>query len=316
MKPLLRCALGVLGMALLALSGAARDWDEIAASGVLHVGMRDLSSLARDSNSKEYPGFLYEMAQAFAKENNLRLEVHIIDSFAKYWTKDGEVLTRTGRVATPDIYRSIDVAVEAFTVTPARQKLVHLSPYIDNVELFFGTTDVPLREYKDLIGKRVLLYESMSFYPVLKAELEAREIPYETTYIRQEEDAVVLLKPRTDRKDKVNLYLFPASATADGKLVYHYIAKQFADASINDSLGIIFRLFSNSYYTQNLRPYFPVNTTRTQLAWGSSHENKALNAKIDAFIAQYKASGAFSESFKRYTGMGLEDYHALIEMIE
>ncbi|MBE0496871.1 MAG: transporter substrate-binding domain-containing protein [Campylobacterales bacterium] len=316
MKLLFRYALGVLGMALLALSGAARDWDEITSSGVLHVGMRDLSPLARDSNSKEYPGFLYEMAQTFAAENGLRLEVHVMDSFANYWTKDGEILTQAGRVATPDIYRTIDFAAEAFTITKPRQKLVHLSPYIDNVELFFGTNDSPLREYKDLIGKRVLLYESMSFYLVLRDALEARQIPYETTYIRPEQDAIVFLKPRVDRKDKVNLYLFPAGETTDGKLVYHYIARKFADASINDSLGIIFRLFSNSYYTQNIRPYFPVNVARTQLAWGSSHESTVLNAKIDAFIKRYKDSGAFSEQLKRYTGMSLDDYHALIEMIE
>ena len=316
MRLLFRYVLGFFGVGLLALSGMARDWDEIAASGVIHVGMRDLSSLARDSNSKEYPGFLYEMAEAFAAENGLRLEVHIVDSFAKYWTKEGEILTQTGRVATPDIYNAIDFAAEAFTVTSSRQKLVHLSPYIENVELFFGTTDAPLREYKDLIGKRVLLYESMSFYPVLKAELEARGIPYEIVYIHQKEDAVVMLTPHVDKKEKVNLYLFPASETTDGKLVYHYIAKKFADVSINDSLGIIFRLFSNSYYTQNLRPYFPVNATRTELAWGSSHENKVLNEKIDAFIERYKNSGTFSRQLGRYTGMSFGDYKALVEMIE
>ena len=239
-----------------------------------------------------------------------------MDSFAKYWTKNGEILTQTGRIATPDIYRSIDIAAEAFTVTDFRQKLVHLSPYIENVELFFGTTDAPLREYKDLIGKRVLLYESMSFYPVLKAELEARKIPYEIVYVRSKEGAAIPAKPYIDKKEKVNLHLFPADEPTDGKLIYHYIARKFADVSINDSLGIIFRLFSNSYYIQNLRPQFPVNTARTQLAWGSSHESKVLNAKIDAFIASYKASGAFSERLKYYTGMDLAAYMALIEIIE
>lgn len=293
-----------------------RDFEEIKASGVLKVGMRDLSSLAYDSGNKVYPGFLYEMVHAFAKAHNLKVDLKVIESFSAYWSLDGEILTKTGRIDVPEIYDDIDVAAEAFTVTPQRQKLIHMSPYIENMELFFGNNLKPLNDYDDLIGKKILLYEGMSFYPTFVSELEKRQIPFERIYIRPKGDSVEPIEAHKDSLTKVNLYLFPADEKVDGKLVYHYIAKGLLDVSVNDSLGIIFRLFSNSYYSQNLRPYFPLSPIKTQLAWGSSPRTPALNKAIDTFIAQYKASGTFSKQLQHYTGMSLGEYEKLLTMIE
>lgn len=306
----------LLSAALFMVSLNARDLDEIKASGVLKVGMRGYSSLSYDSSNKVYPGFLYEMAYAFAKSQGLKMELTVVKSFAAYWEKDGEVLTQTNRIEIPDIYEQIDIAAEVFTVTPQRQKLIHMSPYIENMELFFGNNKMPLNGYGDLLGKRILLYEGMSFYPTFVKELEKRQIPYERIYIRPSGDTVEPLTAHKDHPAKVNLYLFPADEKVDGKLIYHYIAKGFLDGSINDSLGIIFRLFSNSYYSKNLRPYFPLNTKKTLLAWGSNPKSLKLNSEIEAFIKEYKASGDFSRQLERYTGMSLEEYEKLLTIIE
>jgi len=128
---------GLLCVVLCIGSLQGRSWDEIKESGILKVGMRDLSSLAYDSTNKTYPGFLYEMAYAFAKSNDLKIELVIMDSFSAYWTYDGEVLTQTNRIEVPQIYDTIDLAAEAFTITPQRQRLIHMSPYIDNMEFFW-----------------------------------------------------------------------------------------------------------------------------------------------------------------------------------
>jgi ABC-type amino acid transport substrate-binding protein len=316
MSFIIRAFYGLLCVMLCTGSLNGRDWDEIKASGVLKVGMRDLSSLAYDSGNKVYPGFLYEMVSAFAKAHDLKMELIIVDSFSAYWMHNGEVLTQTQRIEVPEIYNTIDVAAEAFTVTKQRQKLIHMSPYIENMELFFGNNQTPLKGYEDLIGKRILLYEGMSFYPVFINELQKRKIPFERIYIRPKDDTIEPITSHEDRLDKVNLYLFPADEKVDGKLIYHYIAKGLLDGSVNDSLGVIFRLFSNSYYSQNLRPYFPLSLAKTELAWGSSPNSPKLNDAIDEFIAQYKASGTFSKQLKRYTGMDLAEYEALLMMIE
>ena len=181
---------------------------------------------------------------------------------------------------------------------------------------FFGNNKAPLEGYENLLGKRILLYEGMSFYPTFIKELQKRQIPYESTYIRPKRDTIEPLSEHEDHAAKVNIYLFPADEKVDGKLIYHYIAKGLLDGSVNDSLGVIFRLFSNSYYSQNLRPYFPLSQVKTQLAWGSSPKTPKLNQKIDAFIADYKASGAFSKQLERYTGMDLDEYEALLMIIE
>ena len=109
---------------------SARSWQEIKESGVLKIAIRDMSSLGYNSKSKEYPGFLYEMALAFAKQNSLKLEVHTVDSFSDFWKKNGVVLLKTQRDETPDIYNKVDLVPEAFTVNTKRKKLVHINKYL------------------------------------------------------------------------------------------------------------------------------------------------------------------------------------------
>ena len=272
--------------------------------------------MAYNSKSKDYPGFLHEMALAFAKKNDLKLEIHTVDSFSDFWKKDGEILLKTEKYETPDIYDKVDVVTEAFTVTPKREKLIYMSPYIENIELFFGDINKPIKNYYDLIGKKILLYESMAFLDVFKKELEKRNIPYNMVYVQKDKDSI---KPKENYKvryDKVNLYVFPVNEKYDGKLIYHYLANKTIDASINDSLGIIFRLFSNSYYSENIRPYFPVKTNKTFLAWGMDHKTKVLNKKVDEFIKEYKLSNEFSKKLEYYTGMTLESYNDLVSKIK
>ena len=294
----------------------ARSWSEIKQSGVLKIGTRDISSFSYNSKSKDYPGFLYEMALAFAKQNNLKLEVYTVDSFSDFWKKDGQILLKTQKVETPDIYSKVDLVTEAFTVTSKREKLIHMSPYVENRELFFGDINKPIKNYYDLIGKKILLYESMAFLDVFKKELEKKNIPYNMVYVQKDKDSIKPKKEYEIRYDKVNLYVFPVNEKYDGKLIYHYLANKTIDVSINDSLGIIFRLFSNSYYSENIRPYFPVNDKKTFLAWGMDHKTKILNKKVDDFIKEYKLSNEFSKKLDHYTGMTLESYNDLVSKIK
>ncbi|MGM0518509.1 MAG: hypothetical protein ACQERD_02570 [Campylobacterota bacterium] len=306
----------LISQTFFSLEVLARPWQEIKQSGVLKIAIRDMSSLGYDSKSKDYPGFLYEMALAFANENDLKLEVYTVDSFSDFWKSDDVVLLKSQKNKTPDIYNRVDLVPEAFTITAKREKLVHMSPYIENMELFFGDINKPIKNYYDLVGKKILLYESMAFLDVFKKELNKREIPYNMVYVDKSKDSVKPKKRYEIRDDKVNLYVFPVNEKYDGKLIYHYLANKTIDVSINDSLGIVFRLFSNSYYSENIRPYFPVSVKKKFLAWGLSHNTKVLNKKVDEFIKEYKLSNKFSKKLEYYTGMTLEDYNELVSKIK
>ena len=156
----------------------------------------------------------------------------------------------------------------------------------------------------------------MAFLKVFKEELEKRDIPYEQVYVKKNKDSIEPKKPYKNSKSRVNLYVFPVKQKYDGKLIYHYLANKTIDVSINDSLGIVFRLFSNSYYSQNIRPYLPVRKEKTQLAWGSNKDTKILNKKIDKFISDYKSTEAFSNKLQYYTGMTLTEYNELVSKIK
>lgn len=294
----------------------ARDWETIKKSGVLKVGLRKSSSLIYHPVDTKNRGMMYDMADDFAKAHNLKTEFIVIPSFSQYWLSNGKMLNKTNDIATPDIYQDIDIAAEVFTVTKRREELIHMSPYIDNVELLFGTHGTKIKGYKDLIGKRLLSYEGMSFYNILKTEMDKQQIPYKVIYVKSIDGELIVPKSHKDSKDKVNFYNFPSNSQLDGTSVYHYVAGGFADVGINDGISVIVRLFSNNYYRENLRPLFPAQKNMTQLAWGSEKDNTLLNEKIQLFMKKDKENGNFSQRLNKYVGMTLEEYNQLINLIE
>lgn len=295
---------------------SARDWDVIKESGVLKVGVRNSSQLVYAPNDKEHPGFVYEMVRDFASQHGLKLELLIAPRFASYWTKGDEFLLKTNTITTPDIYQKIDVAAEIFTVNEQRRKLVHLSPYIDNVELFYGVQGLKIKSYEELLGKRVLAYESMSFLKIITDELKMRKIPFEITYIELQKDRIKTPEGHQDKADKVNLYVFPPGTRPSGTDSYHPVALKDVDLGVNDGVAVIYRIFGNSFFQNNLRPLFPARKQHSQLAWGSTKNDKKLNQKIADFIEKDRSSGAFSKRLQKYLGMSLDEYQQIIGMIK
>ena len=295
---------------------SARDWESIKKSGTLNVGVRDGSNFVYHSIDKEEKGMMHDMAQSFAKYYGLKMKIKTVPSFAQYWKLNGEILLKNNITKTPEIYNDIDIASEIFTVTKRREELINMSPYLDNVEIFFGKHDQNVKSYKDLIGKRVLTYASMSFKKVILSEMENRNIPYIITYVNHKDDKLILPKGHKVNKDVVNVYLFPVDTKSDSSLIYHYMAKGEADVSLNDTISVMITLFDNNYYSSKLRPYFPAQKNMTKLAWGSSKRNKVLNEKIKEFIQHDKFSGNFSKRLYKYTGMTLDEYNKLINMME
>jgi len=300
---------------LYAIPLEARDWESIKKSGVLKVSLRESSTLNYNGTNSNH-GLNHDMVNNFAKLHNLKMEFIITKSFADLWKRDGEILLKNNKIATPDIYDKVDIAADILTVTAQREKLIKMSPYIDNVELLFGNHNLKISSYKDLIGKRVLTWDAMSFSTILKTQFEKQNIPYKVTLVYEKENKLLLPKGHKVGKDIVNLYLFSGDAKVSGKMLYHHIINDYADVGINDGVSVMSNLFENSYYRENLRPLIPAQEQTSKLAWGSDKKNLILNKKINEFMEIDKKNGNFSKRFYKYISMSLDEYNQLINMIE
>lgn len=310
---------GILAVAMVITftsQALSRDWQEIMDSGVLRVGMRSGAQIVYRPSDLSRPGMMYEMVKAFAKHHELDLKIVEVPNFKSYWVEGGEVLPKTNRVVTPDIYDTIDIAAEVFTVTSRREELVHMTPYLENSELYFGHKGVKLSTYSDMVGKTIVMFETMSFYPIVVKALEEHGIPYKIDYVMPSAGSVDLPPDFILASDKLNLLIIPAESEVDGALSYHPVAEGKVDLGINDSIAVMVRLFGNSFYKANLSPLMPAQQHKTQLAWGSRHEDEELNARIAEFIDSYKESAAFSSLLEKYIGMGHDDYQKMIGMMQ
>ncbi len=309
-------AIGLLAMVELSTSLQARNWETIKESGYINISVRESSTLLYNSSSTDGYGMSYDLAKDFASYYNLDAKFIVTNSFGDYWKSNGEILLKNNKMATPDIYDTIDLAADIFTVKDRREELIDMHPYMDNVELFFGSHNLNIKSYQDIIGKRLLLWESMSFNSIVKNEMDKQNIPYTVTYVDYKDNRFILPVNHKVNDKVVNLYFFPANTNVSSKLVYQFIVSSYADIGINDAPSLMLEIFEKAYYRDNLRPFIPAQTKRTKLAWGSAKENKILSKKIKEFIALDNKNKNFSKRFYKYLGMNLNEYKELINMIK
>ncbi len=294
----------------------ARDWESIKKSGYINISVRESSTLLYNSSNTDGYGMNYDLAKDFASHHKLDVNFIVTESFKNYWTQNGDILLRNNKIATPDIYKTIDIAAEIFTVKERRKELVDMHPYMNNVELFFGSHKLNIKNYKDMIGKRVLLWEAMSFNEIVKNEMDKQNIPYKVTYVDYQNNKFIVPADYKIDDKLVNLYFFPANTNVSSKLVYQFIISNYADIGINDAPSLMIDIFEKAHYRENLRPLIPAQSNQTKLAWGSEKKNKILSNKIKEFISIDKQNGNFSKRFYKYLGMTTKEYQQLIDMIK
>ena len=301
---------GIVSLLLCTVGAEARDWQEIVKSGTLNVGVRTAAQVVYRPASPEKPGMTYEMVREFAVLHGLKLNLVEISSFSTYWK---------GESGTPPIYDDIDLAAEIFTVTDKRKKRVKLTPFVDNIELFFAAKGSPIKTYDDLKGKTILTYEAMSFYPLVKHQFEGHGIAYQETFVTPVGDkngSFTIPESFKKSPDKINLMVFPRGTKAKATMSYLPVADKVIDVGINDGIGVLYRVFEVGHFKDKLRPLFPANSKRNQLAWGSPHDAAELNKKIAEFFELDRANGNFSKRLEKYVGMTHEEYQMLVSMFE
>ena len=308
-----RCFIISLFALMATTSGQARDLPEILDSGQLVIGIRERPSLYSPT-TPELPGFAYEIVNAFAKNLGVSLRIVTISKFKDYWMHGDTFLLREKNITrTPDIYQSIDLAAEIFTVTDRRRKLIHMVPYIDNVEIFYGHEEINSNSYETLRGKSIFLFESMSFYTIVSKRLKGLAIPFSISKIHIQAGEVI-----TDSTDgaseaqDVHLMVLPKDQELFGLGSYMLVVGKELDVGITDSMLLLRTLHQETMLRNKLKPLFPARDTASQLAFGCAHGTPLLNTRLDTFMKDFTTSTEFSQLLMKYTGYTTVEYKALI----
>ncbi len=294
----------------------ARDLPQILDSGYIIVGTRDISIAIYNSKNKDLPGFCYEIANSFANDLGVSLKLYIVDKFGDYWMKDGKFLTKPPfQIATPDIYKKVDMVADIVTVTEKRKKLVNMIPFIENTELFFARKDVNIKNYEDLRDHKVFTIESMTFYPLLKKALDERGIPYVINYVKLGEGGKKLLyigekKPVKD--DEVEILLYPINTPVFAFMNYYEVIFGNADVSMQDAFSFFLHYFEISAFTDNLKPLFPMQDKIGYLSFCIPHKSPRLTERFEAFMKDFRNSYTFNNLVEKYMGLSYEEYRKIL----
>ncbi|BBE30867.1 hypothetical protein OSSY52_10080 [Tepiditoga spiralis] len=295
----------------------ARTLKEIIDSGYLIIGIRNLrTSTIYQPENKENPGFCYELAKTYADYLNVKLKVHIVNLFSDYWKKDGELIFKSDKNVTPDIYNKVDIVADIITVTDKRKKYVNMIPFAENTELLFGRKESNIKKYEDLKGKKVLLLESMSFYTIFIDELKKRSIRYgfNKVYFEKDNSLHYFEKNNVFFKDKVNILLIPQDYTIPKFGFYYQVLLKNTDVSILDSFSFFPKWFNTYSLKENLKPLFPERDKIGYLSFCTSYETKELNKSLSNFISFMKKTDKYNLLFEKYIGIGYNDYKNILNV--
>ena len=303
---------------------AARDLDEIKASGKLIVGLRKTATTwAVDPKTGAESGFTYELASAFASGLGLKLEIVTIPTFGDLWKKDGAIPAGFDKdpsvVYTPDIYREIDVAAEILSPQPWREKLVELVPFIENTDIVLARKDLNLGSNRDLPGKRVFLVTGMSSYAIFTAkmkELGQAFVEEAAKLVAIDTEPRLLpvsgsLRP-VGYSGPVHLYMLPAGTPFKSFTGIWLIQSGQADFGLADYLSILLQLWENPAFRDLVVPAYSFSGQNIPLCFSLAKDSPRLKAELAAFFSAMKSDGRFSALVKKYTGFTYDEYKSIM----
>ncbi|NBC29385.1 MAG: transporter substrate-binding domain-containing protein, partial [Spirochaetes bacterium] len=282
MKPLMRHVAVLILVALAAAPSWARDLTEIHSSGRLTVAARPSSTLIYSPDTRDLPGFCYELASAFARAIDLDVDMVPVSSFRDYW----EPVESDG---TPALLTEVDLYADILTVTPQRREAVAMVPFIDNTEILVGASTTTAESFEDLRGRRIAVVEGMSFGRVLESALTAAGVPYqrEPAGIRR---GVIVPTSTTETADTdaVRILLLPPGTRTTLMFFPDQLAKGAIDFFILDSFSLFHQLTMSQSLRTSVRPAFPLNREVGRLAFATSRHAPELEAALGNWMRQYR----------------------------
>ena len=281
----------------------AEDLPEIKERGELTAGARPVSTLIYSPDNETMPGFCYELVSKFAESLDVELKIQPIDSFREYWKR-----TETGNGLV--LMKKVDIYAEILTVTPDREKLLHMTPFIENSEVLVGDAGGTAHTFEDLRGRRISVVKGMSFQNVLEKALVAHGIPFARIPAVLENGTII---PAPDHgmgnsKDGVSLLLLPPDTRTTIMFFPEQIAKGAVDFFILDSFSLFHQLNTSQTLRRTVRPVFPINDRIGKLAFGVDKEATALAAALDEWMSSFQQSRRYDLLLKRYIGLTYQQY--------
>lgn len=281
----------------------AEDLPEIKKQGELVVGARPVSTLIYSPENETMPGFCYELASKFAGSLDLELKVVPVESFREYWKR-----TDAGNELV--LMNEVDLYAEILTVTPEREKILNMTPFIENSEILVGNADSRTRTFEDLPGKRISVVKGMSFQNVLENALHANDIPF-TRIPAVLENGTIVPAPGhavNDSEDVVSLLLLPPGTRTTIMFFPEQLAKETIDFFILDSFSFFHQFNISQTLRRTVRPIFPINDQMRELAFGVGKEAPALAAALNEWMSSFKQTPQYEALLKRYIGLTYQKY--------
>lgn len=281
----------------------AEDLPEIKERGELTAGARPVSTLIYSPDNETMQGFCYEIASKFAESLDVELKIKPIESFREYWKR-----TDTGNELV--LMNEADIYAEILTVTPDREEMLHMTPFIENSEVLVGDAGGTSHTFEDLRGRRISVVKGMSFQNVLEKALTAKGIPFARIPAVLENGTIIPAPGHgvENSKDVVSLLLLPPDTRTTIMFFPGQISKGAVDFFILDSFSLFHQLNTSQTLRRTVRPVFPINERIGKLAFGIDKEAAALAAALDEWMSSFQQSRRYDLLLKRYIGLTYQQY--------
>lgn len=278
----------------------ARNLTDILDSDKLIVAIRNIpSEVIYFPKNQESPGFCYELAKGFAERLGVKLEIFEVKKFSEYFEKN--------------LFQKVDLIADILTVTEKRKQIIEMVPFVENTELFFGRMDLNIKNVEDLKGKRIVTFESFSYYKTLLTLLDSNGINY---VINRYDNDLKTLSTNPVPKDSVEILLVPSGVSYSPYFVFMEIIEDRADVSIFDSFSFVQKYYNAVFLMDHIKPLFPATDKIGYLAFGFEKDNRSLAREFSEYLDEIKKNAEFDKLFEKYMKISYTDYLKLLEVNE
>jgi len=249
--------------------------------GVIKIATRD-SILIYELDAQGNPqGFHYRIMKMFADYIGVEADFRVID-FSEYFMLDGKVpetvKTDPELSYSPDLFKEVDVYMDAITEMPWRAKLMRFIHIIPTRQVIITRTGEEITELEDIIGRKISLVKHTSQEDKFKEIGAGLGVEFEYYYV----DEIIDM----------------SKAVSEG----------LADVSAHDSDRAILEIgeFGNLSISR-------IISDMEHLSWAVERDNEVLASILEKYIDYLKGTEVFNKTWYEEYKVDLLDYLKLLD---
>jgi len=303
---------------LFCVSLYSRSFYEIKNSKILKIAMRQNAMTYYLEQDKIISGFNYALAIEFSKFLGVKLELVHVNMFKDYWLKDNEFIFNMEPPVTPDIFKQADMVLDITSVNEKRKKYINMVPYIENKTIIFSNKNLNIKNVKDLVGKKVFLFEGMQSEYLLKNILKNKNIKHKilkSTYDVKNKE-IVYYENFDFKEDAVNLVVMDIKAKMPFLYIYLAVYEKDVDATSTDAFSLFQKLHMYEYLKEDLTPSFTLEKEMGYLSATMPKHSDKLKEQFSKFIDKSKKDGLLNSLMLKYLNVDLDTYIKILEYHE